>query len=97
MPFTEALDEFLDTDDGLALTALYNADTPVLGIFANEYFPVPGDLVDTESSRPRFGCKAASLPNVVQGDTLQVEGIVYNIAQVQPDGTGWLHLFLVKQ
>ena len=97
MSFKEELDEFLDVDDGLAVTAMYNADTPVLGIFLNEYFPVPGELADTESSHPRFGCKAASLPNVVQGDTLEVDGTVYNITQIQPDGTGWLHLFLVKQ
>lgn len=97
MSFPEELDEFLDTDQGFAITALYNASIEVVGIFSSDYVPIPGELTDVESSSPRFGCKADSLPNVVQGDTLQIDGIIYEIVTVQPDGSGWLHLVLMKQ
>lgn len=95
--FTEDLAEFLDTEQGFAVQALYNASQPVTGIFAKDYFPAPGQLADIESAQPRFACKAADLPDVVQGDTLEVESITYKIAEVQPDGTGWLRLVLTKQ
>lgn len=95
--FTEDLDEFLDTEQGFAVEALYNAGTPVTGIFAKDYFPAPGQLADVESAQPRFACKATSLPDVAQGDTLEVDGVTYKIAEVQPDGTGWLRLVLTKQ
>ena len=96
MSLDEELDEFLDTEDGFSITALYNGSIAVIGNFSNEYFPVPGELADTESAHPRFGCKAESLPDAAEGDTLQIAGIVYDVAGVQPDGTGWLVLALVK-
>ena len=97
MSFNEELREFLDTEQGFAISALYNAAQAVDGIFSSDYTPIPGELADVESSSPRFGCKADSLPSVKQGDTLQIDGVIYDIVTVQPDGTGWLHLVLMKQ
>lgn len=98
--FPEELSEFVDTVDGFGDTALYNGATVVKGIFVNDYVPTAGELVDTESQTPMFSLAAADVPDVAQGDTLQVKGVDYTIASVQPDGTkkdgGWLRLGLFK-
>lgn len=100
MAFTEDIDAFFDTDD-FATAATYTPDggspSTVKGIFDDEYFDEVGGSVGIEGSQPRFMCKLEDVSDVSQGDALSVNGISYQIVNVQKDGTGVVILVLEEQ
>lgn len=66
---------------------------PVRVIFDNAYTEVLG--LATRS--PRAGLPTARAGSVQQGSVLVVAGTTYQVASVQPDGTGWTDLMLERQ
>lgn len=96
MSFSEDLDEFLDTEQGFAVEALYQGNV-VHGIFSSDYVAAAGEFADAESAQPRFICKASDMPDVAEGDLIEVNDASYAIGDPEPDGTGLLKLKLFKQ
>lgn len=97
MSFAEDLNEFLDTDQGFAVDALYNAQTAITGIFSNDYFPIGVEHADVESKQPMFACREVDVPDIAEDDTFAIDGTTYKVADPQPDGTGWLRISLIRQ
>lgn len=90
MSFTEALDDFFDTDD-FATNATIGAST-VPGILDNGYAEAFGMAA---GSKPTFLCKVADLPTITLGTTTAViAGTTYTIVERQPDGHGLVTLVL---
>lgn len=80
MSFTEVPSEFLDVD-AWGVTATYNTNTTVTGVFGSAYSEVHG----TEAEKPLFTCSLSDIPNVAHGDTLTYGGTDYSVVGVQPD------------
>lgn len=83
--FVEDLAAFFDTATGFAQSATV-AGQSVPVIFDNGYTTVLGGLV--ESTGPSCIAKTTDVADVVQGDTITIDGTVYTVTGVQPDGTG---------
>jgi len=67
----------------------------IYGGFDDEYY---GE--DMASSRPVFQCESAQLPSLTQGTstvTRVIDGVVYTIVGIEPDGYGQTVLKLHKQ
>lgn len=83
-------------------TALYTPSggqaRPIQVLFDNEYQAAQFQQADAEieSSGPRATCREAEVAGVVHGDTLQVRGVTYSVAEVHPDGTGLVILILSR-
>lgn len=100
MAFTEDFTAFTDTGD-FAVAAVYTPNgggaVTVNGMFDNGYQAVTDGEVVTSALMITFNCPVISVPNAGEGDTLTVEGTMYHIVDVQPDGTGWQTLELAEQ
>ena len=70
----------------------------VRAIFDNEYQAAQFAQADAEieASGPKATCREADMAGVAHGDTLQVRGVTYSVAEVHPDGTGLVVLILSK-
>ncbi len=93
-------------------TAFFNGDfdeaavyTPSSGqarifqvMFDNEYQAAQFAQAEAEIelSGPKATCRESDVPGVAHGDTLEIRGITYSIAEVHPDGTGLTILILSK-
>jgi len=91
---------FFDTAD-FATAATYRppigAPSTVNGIFRNEPVLLEDQIGGgIRSALPMFQCATADLPFAEQGAVLEVDGTVYRIASVQPDGSGVTRLELVE-
>jgi hypothetical protein len=82
--FVEDLAPFFSTAD-FASAATWNG-APVNGIFDRAYSEPLGNVA--EAYGPVFQCAAADVPTVAHGDALIVDGAVYTVRGVEPDGTG---------
>lgn len=67
-------------------------------IFDNEYQAAQfkGADAQIESSGPTATCRDPDVAGVAHGDTLEVRGVTYSVAEVHPDGTGLVVLILSK-
>ena len=93
------LDIFFSNSD-VAKTATY---TPAVGtaksvqvIFDAPFAMTSAQGIDYQSDVPVVTVKTSDLPSAGEGDTLTVDGVVYKIAEVQPDGTGISRIILSK-
>lgn len=95
MPFAEDLAVFFDVDE-FAWAATWSGApaAPVAGIFDAEYQLVALGTPGIEGAAPVFLCAAAAVPGATHGQTLTIDGTVYTIRGVQPDGTGLVLLIL---
>lgn len=100
MAFAEDLAPFFDIAE-FGVVAGYvpagSSDDPVLinGIFDRAYAePIDGIV---EGTRPVFMCASASVPGAAHGDELEIDGTIYVVRGVQPDGTGVVLLVLEVQ
>ncbi len=80
------LDIFLD-DDEFAVNVIFKSNT-IQGIFDNEFIASVEGEIGIESTIPQGQFKTSDVSSAVQGDTMTINSIVYNIIGVQPDGTG---------
>lgn len=95
MAFTEDLLAFLDTGD-FAVTATYDSDTSVVGIFGNAHELAPLGMAMHASSAPAFICRAADIDASPTGKAMVINSISYTIAEHQPDGAGMTTLILKR-
>jgi hypothetical protein len=59
------------------------------GIFDDRHEEVDaGGGVPFSITSPQFHTRTADVPGALEGDTLEIGGIVYTIRVVMPDGTG---------
>ena len=70
----------------------------IKGIFDSEYTDIEiGGSVGFQTSSPRFVCKTSDLVDAQDADSLIVNGDLYFIRVIQPDGTGMTEIQLEKQ
>lgn len=70
----------------------------VKGIFDSEYTEIDvGGTIGFQSTSPRFVCKTSDLCDVRDADSLTIDGDLYLIRVMQPDGTGMTEIQLEKQ
>ena len=61
----------------------------VTGIFDNAHEEVDaGGGVPFSVRTPRFHTRTADVADAEEGDTLEIDGVIYTIRVVMPDGTG---------
>ncbi len=89
--FTEDLSAFFSNDE-LADNATIGSAT-VAGIFENQFVEVMG----IEAVRPVFTCDEANVSSIAHGDALTIKSTSYQVAGIQPDGTGLTSLILEEQ
>ena len=91
------LEGFFDTDEH-AVSAVWSEGGTVNGIFDNPYLGLDlgGEVAGVEASQPVFRCLTKDVPNVSQGQTLTIGGVVYQIVIKRPDGTGVTDLVLAE-
>lgn len=96
MAFAEDLSPFMDPA-GFAVPATWLSPvvgqiTPVNGIFDDGHAEAfSGFAAET---KPSFMCAASDVPSVAKGDSLTINDTHYQIASVEPDGTGMVTLQL---
>lgn len=71
---------------------------PVRVIFDSPYQAAQFAQAETEieASGPRATCREAEVAGVAHGDTVQIRGVTYSVAEIHPDGTGLVILILSK-
>ena len=92
--FVEDITAFLDTTTGFATLATLGVGGTAPVVFDNGYQDSLGGLI--ESSGPRALGSATDLAAVVQGSTITITAVVYRVASIQPDGTGFTLLMLER-
>lgn len=97
MAFTEDFSVFFDTD-GFASEFTYypnvGAEITVNGIFDQAFYEVSGGEVGIAGNQPRIVCETAKIPSPVYGEKVKIDGNVFTIVGIQPDGTGTTTLIL---
>ncbi|GAB4245689.1 MAG: hypothetical protein OHK0028_23640 [Deltaproteobacteria bacterium] len=85
-------------DEEGVFTPFVGSPRSIRVIFDNEYQAAQFAQADAaiESSGPRATCREGDVPGVAHGDTLQVRGLTYSVAEVHPDGAGLVVLILSK-
>jgi hypothetical protein len=68
-------------DDEFADSAILAGVTTIAVIFDNAFRSIQG----VESYGPQALCKATDVMDVIHGNTLEINGIVYYIIGIQPD------------
>ena len=71
---------FTDTSAGSSAT--------ISAILSKAYFAEDVGTTTVESSEPMAFVRTSDVTNVVQGDTLAIEGTTYTIVEVKPDNEG---------
>jgi hypothetical protein len=66
--------------DGSDVTAIYDEDYV--------------ESLDIAGTRPLLYCRTSDVESAGHGDSVEVDGIDYTVAKVQPDGTGLTVLIL---
>ncbi len=74
--------------DGLAESALLKGVTVINIHFFNGYKNALGEEWGIASSEPYALARSSDVVGVQQGDTLELDGTLYKIANVEPDETG---------
>jgi len=66
----------------------------VSGIFRRDYAEVISGLA--AGANLLFGCRAADVPGIAKGASVQIGADSYAAASVEPDGNGWVVLVLMR-
>ena len=83
------IDVFVDTETGFAVDAIIG-DSTVSGVFDAAY----AERLNTAGTAPVFLCRSADVAAVEQGDPVTIDGVEYEVAGIEPDGTGMTTLVL---
>lgn len=93
MPFTENLDEFLDTTDGFADACTVGGST-LWGVFTQ----ANSDALGVDGTRPTLLVKDASVSalSIAYGTSITITRLsqAFVVRSLQPDGTGMTLLIL---
>lgn len=60
----------------------------VVGIFDNQYLNLDLGAGSVSTSELQFMCRTSDVSHVTQGDKLELDGVNYEITDLQNDGTG---------
>lgn len=85
---TDDLADFFDADE-FGITATFSGGD-VLGILDRAYI----ETEDVAGYAPTFIAKTSDLSTVSVGDSVTIDSVVYDVAEIQPDGTGVTTLVL---
>lgn len=85
--FTEDLTSMFDETYGFAVPAVFKTKA-ISVIYDEDYYAASGQDVDIESTKPAAICRSADVPGVKIGDSITVDGDVFTVINVKPDGTG---------
>ena len=87
---------FFDTEThGSSATVTINGAASSISVIINkEYFAIAGESVDVDGTQPVVTCRSSAVTNIDTADTITIDGITYNIVNIQPDGTGTTTLIL---
>ena len=78
---------FTDTSAGTTAT--------ITALLRNEYLEVEVEgEVGVESSAPFAWARTSDVPNIAQGNTLQISGTTYTVVEIQQEGEGMTDLRL---
>jgi hypothetical protein len=92
MAFTEDLSEFMDTDDGFAITVTIAAVSRA-AVFVNAPAEAFGMVAGTQ---PMLVLPSADVAAVARGDAVVANGTNYTVAKIDNDGTGMARVILEK-
>ena len=86
------LEVFVDTEAGFGVEAELGDGNTIDGILDEEY----AEALGIAGTAPVFLCRSADVEELalVENDTLAIGGTVYEIANIEPDGTGMTKLVL---
>ena len=87
---------FFDTDThGSTATVTINGSGSSISVIINkEYFAIAGESVDVDGTQPVVTCRSSDVTGIDTADTIAIDGVTYNIVNIQPDGTGMTTLIL---
>lgn len=92
MPAWENLSDFLSLGDfavKVKVTLESGEVREFPGIFDDPYLNADLGEYEVDTSTPRVLCKMSDALGIQRGDTMEVEGVVYDIMRSpKPDGTG---------
>ena len=63
-------------------------ESDVVGIFDSQFLSLDLGAGSVSTSELQFTCRTCDVSNYTQGDRLTLEGVGYEITDVQNDGTG---------
>ncbi len=96
----DALNDLMDVD-ALGIAAVYQPGTAqektFYIIFDDSFSLVSAESGEIESTAPEATAKSSDVSGVEHGDELKINGTLYSIAGIQPDGTGLTTLILHKE
>lgn len=93
MAFAEDFAEFFDTADGFAVDAIWSLNgQSVQAIFDKPY----DNVLNISSSQPQALLRDDQTQGLAAGQTLTINGAVWKIAELQPNGLG-LTLVLLNE
>lgn len=99
-PKWDNLDDFVSPDDfaqRVAFALQSGQSLPVVGIFDEPYLNADIGEYEMDTSDPRFTAKASALAGISRGDTVTIDGALYDVmGYPQPDGTGFAVVKLSK-
>ncbi|KJV81256.1 hypothetical protein N7281_01060 [Rickettsia hoogstraalii] len=101
MSFQEDLKEFLDIEQGFAITATLHLASGekymITGIMSEEYLEIDNGTAGVYGSKPIFECSEDDILEVEYGDLLLVHNKEYRIVGIKVDGTGVASLVLERE
>lgn len=100
MSFQEDLREFLDVEQGFAITATLHLASGeeyiITGIMSEEYLEIDNGTANVYGSKPIFECAEDDILEAEYGDLLLVHNKEYQIVEIKTDGTGFASLVLER-
>ena len=94
---TGDLADFFDAGEfgkSAVYNSLVNGTKTIKVIFDQEYLEVDLATGTAEDSVTQVQVEGATVPDAKQGDTLEIDDVLYRVTEVQPDGTGVKTLLL---
>jgi hypothetical protein len=88
------MDVFVDTEAGFGVEAELEDGATIDGILDEEY----AEALGIAGSAPVFLCRSADVAELtlLENDRLTIGGTVYEVANIEPDGTGMTKLVLER-
>jgi len=69
----------------------------VRGIFDNEYESFAGESLEYATQVPRLACVSDDVRGIQTGDSVTIDGSVYKVRVIMPNGTGMTEFMLEVQ
>lgn len=100
MPFRENLDVFFRVWGEVVLVGAPGVEQQMTAIFDNDYQAVvESEYTEVSSSQPALTAKSADVATlgISSRSLIRVRGVLYQVNDLQPDGTGITILYLWKK